>query len=1052
MPLLTKKLSQNNANTVIARDINDQGAKEYIGLPSYASIFPYIENQKEKCFHEVMLGLQNRRLYFDFDLKASEGKFPDMQDFVDNMREFIVISVDVLFGVELNAYAIIFTESHREDKFSVHVHVPTLNTSVENMKYLFSVVDRGMTAKGMKGLDNQIYKPNQTLRLLGCHKKGAPEHSLKMFTLDHTIQDTLVGYLDDSTELFLRPNLQKLVAARKLEAEENRVSRQLVSSKDPEFYRTLCAGLAQKRADDYGDWNKVCMALGHENAGLEVALEFSRRSSKFNEYSVRKVYEKGQEGFEGRPLTCGTLMAFLKEDNIQAFRKLIPESEPSHFAEMVKGLRGDDDEEEEDDEITETETETEIKKTQEDKLERWLKDPAYFLNNPVDEALDELDDEDEINTYKERFMKPYPVEGVKTMIVKGQKGQGKTHQLVNYIKTNNPKRIVFVSFRRSFSKELLKRLSPLGFQDYRGITGGIKDDVERVIIQVESLNRLHWKEQADLVVYDEIESIRSQLFSPTVRFKTAVMEKYTMLLKTAKVVYAMDADISGNTTLHIKKTRDGKINYIENEFKEIQAKFKEFYTSKMPNMQAELCKALDAGEKLVIPMNRSVKFMEALRSQIAKKYPEVKIQVYNSKTIRDKVISAELDDVAVSWKKYDVVMYSPTISAGVSFDEEHFDKCFCYFVNNGKINSMRQMICRVRHFSTNEYYYCLQSFGGTNRPTTVEEYEEYICSNRFLGEKPDGIVSEEDFDGTREYPFKNTGYYMWIYNEIEKNRDKNMFLFNFLREQYHSGVGTMQMMSEETELVPKISMDDIKSSKDALVIEENEAIATAEVINITQKKEIEAKLEQEDEVTDAEMLSLQRKNLLDCYELAECKITPTFVHVYAPGKIRQAFRNRSILKEKGLKQLMKEEGEHFDNVFAEHIHVQDDLAKNYKSAKMAVAIELLKMAGFKSLYYTKEVTKKKIMKGLKDNEELLIRKIPWICTILGRSQRHTPEIETWGEKVYLKNMLAFINSILADLFCLKIKQTKKNSGKYVMDGIDKFEFNENDKILFEINL
>ena len=165
----------------------------------------------------------------------------------------------------------------------------------------------------------------------------------------------------------------------------------------------------------------------------------------------------------------------------------------------------------------------------------------------------------------------------------------------------------------------------------------------------------------------------------------------------------------------------------------------------------------------------------------------MKIQVYNSK----KEVAEELDDVSKSWKKYDVVMYSPTISAGVSFDEEHFDKCFCYFVNNGKINSMRQMICRVRHFSTNEYYYCLQSFGGTSKPTNVDEYEKYICSNRFLGDKPECVVAEEAFYGTREYPYKNTGYDMWIYNEIEKNRDKNMFLFNFLREQYYSGVGLM---------------------------------------------------------------------------------------------------------------------------------------------------------------------------------------------------------------------------------------------------------------------
>ena len=75
------------------------------------------------------------------------------------------------------------------------------------------------------------------------------------------LKDTLVGYLGDSTELFLRPEIQKRVDERKVEEEERRVSRQLIAPKDPEFYKTLCAGLAQKRCDDYGYWNKVWLLV-----------------------------------------------------------------------------------------------------------------------------------------------------------------------------------------------------------------------------------------------------------------------------------------------------------------------------------------------------------------------------------------------------------------------------------------------------------------------------------------------------------------------------------------------------------------------------------------------------------------------------------------------------------------------------------------------------------------------------------------------------------------------------------------------------------------------
>jgi len=1090
---ITKKLKDQNSPVVIAQDINDQGAKQFVGLSSHQDIFSYVEDHIGESFHEVMPGLGRRRLYFDFDKRASEGAFPSVPDFIHHTREAIVEAVDALFGATLDAEDILFAQSQGE-KFSLHIHVPVFNTTVENLRILYAIVSGCLVAtdpifakdNGESCLDGQVYKANQTLRLVGCTKKGK-NNKLELLTSSCRLVDTLAGFLDESDELFLKPHLQKKIDARKAEAEEKRVAQLLnggSTKHTPEFYQALCAGLAQKRADEYSYWNKVCLALGHENAGLDIAMEFSRRSSKFNEHSVQKAYEQGQRGFAGRPLTVGTLLSYLKEDNEVLFRRLLKtQASPANdttfeaehnYKEMIEAMGlGEEDPvqrrsdlgldasiHEPDDSEDECIQDEEVKRTQEEKLKRWLDNAPYFLKHPVSEAVDALDDDDEVEVYSERYMQEYQSDS-QTIVVKGRKGQGKTHQLVEYIKKHNPRKVVFVSFRRSFSKELLKRLSPLGFVDYRSLQGGIKDDTERVIIQVESLMRLQWHEKADLVVFDEIESIRGQLFSPTVKFKTAVTEKYAMLMRTAKQVFVMDADISENTVKHVKKTRSGIIHYIENEHKLIQADFAEFYTTKMDKIQVELCKALDAGEKIVMPMNRSVKFMEAMRSQIAEKYPEMKIQVYNSKTIRKKEVAAELNDVGENWKKYDVIMYSPTISAGVSFDEKHFDKCFCYFVNNGKVNSMRQMINRVRIFSSNEYYYCLQSFGGTSKPTDEDEFENYICSNRFLGDKPECILSLEDWDGTREYPMKDTGYWLWVWNEIEKNRDKNMFLYNFLREQYHSGVGQMNWIGAEQDLpddldlpdeleaeeeeevpAPRITKDDVEQAKGRLNVVNNFDIADADPIDDAMKKDIEARMEKEEDIEDHELLSLQRKNLLDCYDLdIFTEISGPFVAIYGPGSMRKAYHNRKLLERPGgLDALMKEEGNQFNNLFGDHVSVQEDLAKKYKSMKFTVALEFIKIAGFTGLYSTQQLSGKKMLARFKQNEELLIKKLPAVCAVMGRSKRHYPKLEQWGDKVYLRNMLKFVNSITNELFCIKIKQTTRRSGKYAIDGIDQFSF------------
>ena len=62
-------------------------------------------------------------------------------------------------------------------------------------------------------------------------------------------------------------------------------------------------------------------------------------------------------------------------------------------------------------------------------------------------------------------MRDYPTDA-KTIVIKAQKGTGKTFSLESYIKKNDPDYIVFISFRRSLSNELLKRLSKYNFENY----------------------------------------------------------------------------------------------------------------------------------------------------------------------------------------------------------------------------------------------------------------------------------------------------------------------------------------------------------------------------------------------------------------------------------------------------------------------------------------------------------------------------------------------------------------------------------------------------------
>lgn len=1039
LPDITKKLDNQNSKIIIAQDVNNDGAKQFLGFKSYLEVFPYVNAQDEKNFHEVMVGLNNRKLYFDCDRKKDEGEFPDTVEFMNEMGESIISAVDVLFDEEMDMDDICFTDSTTDDKFSMHVIVPGFNTSVANMKLLFNAVSHVLNLNEMGCLDPNVYKSNQTLRMLHCRKMGK-NNTKKLYTSNFTELDTLVGYLGDSKEIRLVPRIQKQIDKQNQEREARQLNK---VAKSPELFRAIIMGMDSSRADDFESWRNVCLALGHECAGIDICLDFARRSNKFNEPATRKLYDSGAS-YTGTPLTIGTLLSYLKQDNPALFGEIIYETlredQKEDVSDIIEQLRqGEGSEADEDD----AEMEEKKKEKIEEKMARWLGNPAFYLQRLVSDGKSALGEDDTLIEYAERYMKLYKKK-YKTQIVKAEKGQGKTYQIEKYIKKNKPAKCIYLSFRRSFSKEILKRLSKLGFVDYRGIEGNITDEHDRIILQVESLHRLRWTEKCDLLIPDEIESIRSQFFSPTCKVRTAVIEKYEMLMRTSETVIAMDADISKNTVKHIKSIR-GDVAYVQNLYTEVQSKFKEYYTSKDDIWISRLGEALSAGHRIAIPTNRSVEFMEGLRNTIVKKFPEKKIQMYNSKTIRNEDVAAELNDVNENWAKYDVIIYSPTISAGVSFDRAHFDKCFCYFVNNGKINSMRQMISRIRNFSENSFYYCLKTYGGSSKPSTYAEYEQYICSNRFIGERPQFVLSQENYDGTREYPYKTMGYNLWIYNEIEKNRDKNMFIYNFMREQYNAGIGSMQMMTMAEEL--KMNKEEVKNEVSGAKSVQWNMIATAEPIDDDEKIDIINRMEKEENVSETEMYSLKRRNLLDAYDLGERKFHDVFVKIYGDANMKNAYKNRKDLREKGIEQMMKEESLNFNGVFLDDVSVQDDLKRKYKSLKLLIAKELVEIAGFDGFYDEEVIDKDTLLANFKAKEDVLCEKMDHMCDVLGKDKRRRPKIKTWAEKYYLRGMLDFINSVLVEQLQLKIKQTGNRTGIYYIDGINKFDFPE-DSILF----
>ena len=124
------------------------------------------------------------------------------------------------------------------------------------------------------------------------------------------------------------------------EVEDERTEEEIEN--DIELARKLLTIMNPSRADEYHDWMTLGWALynisrGSEE-GLDVWLEFSKQSTKFNE--TKCIYEWSHME-DRKKITLGTLKFFAKQDNPDAYSKYIYQKSQEHMKTELKGSHYD---------------------------------------------------------------------------------------------------------------------------------------------------------------------------------------------------------------------------------------------------------------------------------------------------------------------------------------------------------------------------------------------------------------------------------------------------------------------------------------------------------------------------------------------------------------------------------------------------------------------------------------------------------------------------------------------------------------------------------------
>lgn len=575
------------------------------------------------------------------------------------------------------------------------------------------------------------------------------------------------------------------------------------------------------------------------------------------------------------------------------------------------------------------------------------------------------------HTYAEPQLRPFEL--VDTLVVHAAMKMGKTKALTTYIAqhfadTLRPNNIRIVSFRQTFSGNIKEKFPE--FTLYSDVTGPLTQ--ARVIVQVESLWRLRIEAAPpDLLVLDECESIFEQFDSGLLRGNfNECFAKFQYLIKHSRHVVCMDAGLTNRTYRVLRAMRD-KTNNLYHYNSYANATDDNYYiTTDKARWLGMLYNAVDSDERIAVPMS-SVSEARVLDANLRRRYPGKRVKLYSSETLASEK-REHFTDVNTYWGELDILIYTPTVSAGVSFERKHFSKIFGYFTDKScPVETCVQMIGRIRDVESHEHYICISATGNT-LPTTPEQvHERLVMSRENLRTQFDttthlAIVTQYDAKG--QPTIRTTDYYqLYVENTIIRNISKNSFIKWFVHAVGQFGAQIHQLDADVyreatgLELIVDGAFNEEISSiqiahaeaRGEITAAACERIATASDITSDDFEAIRSAMSTGLDVTTEQRAEFDKFRLRRAYDNYNGPIDAKFVDKFGDVATKAAYKNTMRLRSAthggviDLAQIQREE-------LAAHEYLNEfeplgEITRKYVYDKHRYAIGLLQLCGWTDL-------------------------------------------------------------------------------------------------------
>jgi len=644
--------------------ITDEKAEEVKETFNNIDEFPSFKNDR-KYNERLYIGQQYK---FFLDIEVEDLKIETIQtsllDFFNNHLKLKLIEKDIKYT----------TNDKKFNKCgSYHITIPKYYSELENLKLVAEEIEK----KYKYNIDLSVYSskrwfrlPNQTGTTYNKKTKiTTPKHA--HIIQNGKIKDFILQIVDKTNSV----NLKKAFFEYKPKEEvkekvKGKVKKQvdiITTTSEPsniEDLDILLNGLTTEFIDVYINWIRLGQLLFNIGSTVEKYIEISKKGKKYEDGACEMKWVS----FKKKSSTIKSLWFWVKSCNIQYFNTLVIQNKKKE-------------------EIQNFDKNISIKI-----------DKKYLTEKDEDDKL--VIDKDLVQYFDDLLIN----NKYKSINIKSPYGSSKTQLIHKVIEQYNPEKVLWLSFRKTLSDDIHKNFKDLQFEDYRNG----KLDSNRLIIQLESLLKLEELEETeedengecyniihkyDLIMLDEIESLLNQFNSEsTFSGKSRrTFEYLEQLLKKSDNIISLDGDL-GHRSFNFLKHFDRCLN-IENLNKRNDKTL--YFTTDNNEIEEEIFELLKSNKKIAIASMTSQK-ADYYYNLLKDKFPNLNVGIY---TGSDNSNRKDLKNVNEEWIKKDVVIYSPTITAGVSFDvENHFYKIFGV-ISCGSCcqRDFLQMLARIRN-------------------------------------------------------------------------------------------------------------------------------------------------------------------------------------------------------------------------------------------------------------------------------------------------------------------------------------------------------------------